>query len=145
MLVHGTPYLTVSYDAALRRLELCWSGEFTPSRCFRPLLDSIQQFIVNRRPTRWLCDHGAMRIISPEDQAWLFERWMPVLCAGWHEQPARVAVVKASDLFGLRSTLNVAQRLQQRRCLDVELFDARGDAEQWLLTGSHPPKGPEEC
>lgn len=141
MLIQGTPYLTVSYDAASRCLDLRWSGEFTPSRCFRPLLDSIQKFIVSRRPTRWLCDHGAMRIISPEDQAWLFEHWMPGLCAVWHDQPARVAVVKASDLFGLRSTLNVAQRLQQRSCLDVELFDARGDAERWLLAGARKVEG----
>jgi hypothetical protein len=73
-----------------------------------------------------------MRIISPEDQSWLFEHWLPALCSSWRDQPARVAVVKAHDLFGLRSTLNVAARLMQWRCLEVALFDARPEAERWL-------------
>ncbi len=141
MLVQGTPYLTVTYDASRRYLEICWSGEFTPSRCFRPLLASIQQFAASRRPTRWLCDHAAMRIVSPEDQAWLFEDWLPGLCGTWREQPARVAMIKANDLFGLRSTLNVAHRLQQRPCLDVALFAARGEAQQWLLGTTPVSKG----
>lgn len=141
MLVHGTRYLTVTYDATLRCLELCWSGEFTPSRCFRPLLSSLQEFVTARKPTRWLCDHAAMRIISPEDQSWLFEQWMPGLCQVWREQPARIAVVKASDLFGLRSTLNVAAKLMERRCLDVALFDARNEAQNWLRNCAEKGKG----
>ena|SRR5690349_6042260 len=140
MLVHGTRYLTVTYDPSLRCLELCWSGEFTPSRCFRPLLSSLQEFVATRKPTRWLCDHAAMRIISPEDQSWLFDHWLPGLCGSWRDQPARIALVKAHDLFGLRSTLNVATKLTQRRCLEVALFDARPDAQSWLRS-SETAKG----
>jgi hypothetical protein len=97
--------------------------------------------VAARKPTRWLCDHAAMRIISPEDQNWLFEQWMPALCQAWRGQPARIAVVKANDLFGLRSTLNVAAKLMERRCLDVALFDARNEAQHWLRSSPEQGKG----
>ena len=133
MILVSSPYVEILYEPNSHRLVIVWNPVFTPSRQLRPILLSVCEFLRVHQPRRWLCDHSAMRIVSPEDQEWVVSDWVPTWCVGRGDSDRRVAVVKSRDVFGLRSVTNVTRRIANDKSrLALRLFDTRRDAEEWL-------------
>jgi hypothetical protein len=132
MMVCRNEFVSVQFDKLQHLLELVWAPVFTPSRRLRPILTELNGFLKANRPQRWLCDHSGMKIISPEDQAWIVDEWLPA----WRPSlPGirKLAVVRPQDVFGQLSVGNVTRRIAER-CSAVELrwFEHRDAAGAWL-------------
>jgi hypothetical protein len=127
-------FVTILYRPVGHYLEITWGNLFMPSKRLRPTFDAVRDFVQQRKPRRWLCDHSSMRIISPEDQDWLIEQWIP----DWRQPGVspcvqRLAVVRSTDLFGQRATDAMTNRLRREQpALEVQQFDQRADAGAWL-------------
>jgi len=128
-------YVTIQYIGRFQRgLDIVWR-DFTPSREFRPILTALVDVLrSHRRPSYWLWDHSAAKIIAPEDQAWLLGGWFQCLEEIRVSSSARrVAVVQAVDLFGRLSVNHLARRLTERCArIAVRVFEERVGAVAWL-------------
>jgi hypothetical protein len=130
-------FVEISYHADLHYLEMIWSNRFTPSRTLRTIFSDLTDVLRCKRPALWLADHAVMKIISPEDQDWLFEQWVPA----WRHPTAmrclrRLAFVRSTDFFGQRSVQSLATRIAGcDRGVELHLCGNRGEASTWLFTG----------
>lgn len=92
-------FVTVLYRPIGHYLEIVWANLFMPSRRLRPPFAAIGDFVERRKPRRWLCDHSR-KIISPEDQDWLFAEWIPDWrLLGVSPCVQRLAVIRSTDVF----------------------------------------------
>jgi hypothetical protein len=133
MVVCSNEFVSVQFDRLQHLLELVWAPVFTPSRRLRPILTELGGFLKVNRPQRWLCDHSGMKIISPEDQAWIVDEWLPAWRPPTMPSVRKLAMVRPVDVFGQLSVSNVTKRIAER-CAAVELrwFEDRNAAGAWL-------------
>jgi hypothetical protein len=129
------PCVCIDHDLRAGCVDVVWR-RFTPSRDLRAILVQLRvAFGSSPPPPRWLLDHTRMKVVSPEDQTFILDEWLaPWTAVTPCRQPARVAFVRALDMFGQRSVERLAAQLKQTYpTIAVRVFHGPRPAREWLL------------
>jgi|GEM_PF-2522241 len=70
------PYAAICWNEELKIVELIWKG-FASSQDYRKAMDQSLAVIQEKKAVRFLVDSAKLKVILPEDQAWILEVWTP--------------------------------------------------------------------
>lgn len=118
--------LKLSYDTDLSAVIMEWTG-FSNKEQFREANEAVLQLLKNTSAKKILADVRHMKIISLQDQQWLYQEWFPrVTKAGL----AYAAIVESEDFFNRLTVDNIVQKVNDQ--LTVKYFDTLLGARFWL-------------
>lgn len=77
MVYAETRFLKVTWDESLRSVCVEYKDTYVDGEEYRGALDKILDLLALKKSNRLLGDGRRMKVISPEDQAWVEATWMP--------------------------------------------------------------------
>ena len=108
-------------------LYLTWKS-FISGSCLRDVYINTPR-ILGRNPTSWLVDKKKIKVISPEDQHWLYHFWNNYNTSS----TIRIAFINSDDFFGRLSLKNITHMLKgDKDRIQIKLFESREKAMTWL-------------
>jgi hypothetical protein len=111
-----------------------WQGVFVSGEEYRAVLTRLLDFIASRRGCRLLADMRNMPVMSPEDQAWVQDVWMPRSLAIGLRYSAIIAPKKAVTRSTIRHIVQDAGNIERTRAY----FDTVEEAKAWLKSVPDP-------
>jgi hypothetical protein len=77
MLYLDASFLRVEWDEGLKCILMDYKDVFAEGEEYREPLSKVLDLIEEKRCIRLLADGRKMKIITPEDQAWVEREWLP--------------------------------------------------------------------
>lgn len=129
MAYFDTTYVTIdqlpnSSDIA----SIHWKG-YASSEEFQTGMNKLLEFMQNQPVTKILSDTRDFGVITPSDQQWVIENWLPAaLKTGYN----RIAIVVPSDVFSQISIDSVMEEAKKEAPVNDRYFDNTDKAIEWL-------------
>jgi len=105
---------------------------FTRSDDFRKAMDMQIDIMQQYGIQKILADNRNMKVISPEDQLWSIENWLPrAIEVGYRA----IALVQGSDFFNnhtVERIIETAQEVFNKFDVKAEYFKNMNEAEKWI-------------
>ena len=128
------PYLSIRWRAIPQILYAEWKG-FATSAEFRSALLVGLRAIRERHVRGYVSDARKAKLVTPEDQAWVREVWLPGAVAAGLQ---RMAMVTAEAGLGKAIVEQVVNDIDQHG-ISMRKFDSVATATMWALTGLRDP------
>ncbi len=126
MTVSNLKTLKLTHDPDLKAVAMEWTG-FSSSAQFREANENVLDLIRETRSTKLIADTRNMKIISLQDQQWLYQDWLPrTISAGL----THAAIIESEDFFNKLSVDNVVQKINDQ--LTIKYFTTLLSARNWL-------------
>lgn len=77
MIYLDASFLKIEWDNGLKCVAIEYRDVFVEGEEYRKVLTKVLDLVSEKRCSRLLADGRKMRIITPEDQAWVEEVWLP--------------------------------------------------------------------
>jgi hypothetical protein len=124
---HAPGVASVTWDQGVSSVLVEWEG-WADSAEFKTLLDAGVRALVEHRGSRWLADCRRQRALSPADQEWGDQVWLPQAVASGLKWFA--VVLPKSQL----ATINLQDREATLRQMGLEVgyFTTVEEARAWL-------------
>lgn len=135
MVIEDSPGLLVMFDAKNGWVRFEFKG-FVEGDGYRRPLDAALRTLVANKATKILWDCRRMRVLTPEDQAWVERDWTPRLVK--EAKVKRSAILVPKSVLAQMSVKRVADKAAPVMLneLDSKYFDSAEAAETWLRTGA---------
>lgn len=126
MLAYDDTILQLSHDIESGAVIMEWTG-FSSSSQFREANEAVLKLIRDTNASKIIADIRNMKIITIQDQQWLYQNWLPRTIRAGVEF---VAIVESEDFFNRLSVDNVVQKIDDQ--LTVKYFKSVLGAKGWL-------------
>jgi hypothetical protein len=124
-----TPYLVLQYNDQEKYTAASWQ-HFPLSDEFRAGMDQIIRVMEEKKIGKVLTDTRKMGAISPDDQDWSINDWLPrAFAAGYR----RIAIVISEDIFNQMSVEDIMSRVEGVDFV-TKYFPSLEAGRQWLAT-----------
>ncbi len=124
-----TPYLLLQYNDQEKYTAASWQ-HFPLSDEFRTGMDQIIRVMEEKKIGKVLTDTRKMGAISPDDQDWSINDWLPrAFAAGYR----RIAIVISEDIFNQMSVEDIMSRVEGVDFV-TKYFPSLEAGRQWLAT-----------
>jgi hypothetical protein len=124
------PYLSIRWRAIPQILYAEWKG-FATSAEFRAALQVGLHAIRERHIRGYVSDARKAKVVTPEDQIWVRDVWLPGAVAAGLQ---RMAMVTAEAGLGKVIVEQVVKAVDQHG-ISMRKFDSVAAATTWALTG----------
>jgi hypothetical protein len=124
------PYLSIRWRAIPRILYAEWKG-FATSAEFRAALQVGLRAIRERHIRGYVSDARKAKVVTPEDQIWVRDVWLPGAVAAGLQ---RMAMVTAEAGLGKVIVEQVVKEIDQHG-ISMRKFNTVAAATTWALTG----------
>jgi hypothetical protein len=128
------PYLSIRWRAIPQILYAEWKG-FATSAEFRSALLVGLRAIRERHIRGYVSDARKAKVVTPEDQIWVREVWLPGAVAAGLQ---RMAMVTPTAGLGKAIVEQVVKDIDQHG-IAMAKFDSVATATMWALTGLRDP------
>ena len=127
------PFLRVEWDEGLKCILMDYKDVFAEGEEYREPLSKVLDLIEEKRCIRLLADGRKMKIITPEDQAWVEKDWLP--------RSKRVgirhsALILPKSVVSTLAVNRIMERFTSKGGKEVEIvrayFDDTPSARTWL-------------
>lgn len=126
MLTYDDTILQLSHDLESGAVIMEWTG-FSSSSQFREANEAVLKLIRDTNANKIIADIRNMKIITIQDQQWLYQNWLPRTIRAGVEF---VAIVESEDFFNRLSVDNVVQKIDDQ--LIIKYFKSVLGAKGWL-------------
>ena len=123
-----TPKVLVAWDNDCRCVVISWKGPFVSGDEYRSILMRVLDLLEEKRASRLLSDSRNMPVMSPDDQKWLQDVWMPRSIKVGLRYSAVVAPKSALTKSTLRHIIDDSGDVPRQRAF----FPTVEEAKAWL-------------
>ena len=116
------------WDEGLKCVQIGWDGSYVSGPEYRATLLELLDLLAMRRGCRMLFDMRNLPVVSPEDQAWIQEEWMPRSLKVGLRYSAVVMPKSALSRLTLRHIAKDASGIERQRAY----FETLEEARAWL-------------
>lgn len=128
MLAYEKPYLQIHVAEQPGLIRTVWFGFALSEEVREGMLEALRHVRENN-VTRWLADYRQRRIITPEDQQWIADTFLPQLATAGLR---RLAIVESENVFGRLSVTGPLSRASDHINWEIGYFDSPDEALRWL-------------
>jgi hypothetical protein len=121
------PWVTIRWDEAHRCVHSEWKA-FANSSEFRASLMRALDAIRDKHAVGYLSDTRKVKVVVPDDQAWVNATWIPLLVEAGLQ---RFALVTAASGLGKVTVEDVIDLVDNRGLL-MRGFGSLDEAQEWL-------------
>jgi len=123
------PYLLLQYNEQEKYIVANWQ-HFPLSEEFRVGMDHLIRLMEEKKIGKVLTDTRKMGAISPDDQDWSINEWLPrAFKAGYR----RIAIVISEDIFNQMSVEDIMSRVKGVDFV-TQYFPSLEEGRKWLAT-----------
>lgn len=135
MIIEDSSGFSAVFDAEIGVVRCEFKG-FIEGEAFRRQLDAVLKTMVAQKVNKILWDCRRMKVLTPEDQAWIESDWTPRLIKV--AKAKRSAVVVPKSVLAQMSVKRVIDKTEPhtRNELDTRHFDSIEAAEKWLRSNT---------
>jgi hypothetical protein len=135
MVIEDSPGLFVMFDAKNGWVRFEFKG-FVEGDGYRKPLEAALRTLIANKASRILWDCRRMKVLTPEDQAWVEREWTPRLVK--EAKVKRSAVLVPQSVLAQMSVKRVVDKVAAVMLNEVETkhFDNTEAAEKWLRAGA---------
>jgi hypothetical protein len=121
-------YVTVSHNAALDAVEICWSG-FANEDQYKETIQAALQILIDNHCKNWLADQTYARAVSPKVLGWLKSEIFPkAIEAG----ARKMAFVVSKDIFNKMFADSVKSYVENEIGGVIAYFQDMESARKWF-------------
>ena len=131
MIYLDKPYALVKWDDALKCVRVDWKG-YVDGAEHREVLETILVALTARKGTKLLADARGMRAVTPEDQAWLANEWVPRSNKAGLKHSAVIVPKSMVAKLSLQRMINRGVPVPGADATSAAYFDNEADAERWM-------------
>jgi hypothetical protein len=135
VLLHASDILRISVDEERGLLETEWL-DYARGDALRQGLNAMLRTARERQVPGWVANQRHMRTISPADQQWINDYFMPALA---RLPLRRFALVVSEDPLNRMAMKSILQRASGLLQAEVQSFDGPAEARRWAAQGSSSP------
>jgi hypothetical protein len=129
----NTSHFNVGYDNEHHIVKVAMNG-FLSHEVYKHGWTSVLELIKHHRPHRILVAIEDGKIISPENQHWLMEHYIPELEKLMHGKQVRQARIVHGDYFNKLSVSSISNQIKSHHLpLEIKDFENEKSALEWLM------------
>ncbi len=118
----------VFYNVHLHAVQTKWKGVFVFGDEFRNIMNKITDLLIEKKTHIIIADARNMKIIDPDDQAWILYNWYPrTTKAGFNFE----ALIVTKDSFNERSINQIVEYYDERKIQTVYFYSYE-EAAKWI-------------
>jgi hypothetical protein len=119
----------ISYNHALRSVEICWKG-FADADQYKKVLEHSLASIKETKSTIWISDMVNGKAVPHDAIAWIQKDFIP---RAVQYGVKKMAFLVTGNAFGKLHAANLKHATKQYH-IEMDHFDSRPDLDEWLFS-----------